>query len=220
MGHEAKPEGQPADVQVPAIPFPFQPYPAQRALMEQLYRTLERGHVGLFESPTGTGKSLSLICAGLCWLRDRQRKDDAGEPDPAVAERRRLEKEQEAVEAQQGQDGGGGGAGGGGAAAAAPAASLPFASSKIVKKTVVGACVRADLTWLAGARVSSFFSFPLIHPLFSPPFLCVHAQSRTGCGTTGRRRSGRRRRSGGGWSRSGAWRCRPGWWRRGRRGTG
>ncbi len=66
------------------IPFPFQPYPAQQALMQQLYRTLETGHVGLFESPTGTGKSLSLICASLHWLKERQRKDDAGEADPLL----------------------------------------------------------------------------------------------------------------------------------------
>ena len=49
--------------------------------MQELYQTLDSGHVGLFESPTGTGKSLSLICAGLYWLKERQRKDDAGEDD-------------------------------------------------------------------------------------------------------------------------------------------
>lgn len=113
------------------IPFPFQPYPPQRQLMQQLYRTMEQGHVGLFESPTGTGKSLSLICAGLCWLRDRQRKEDAGEPDPAVAERQRLEKERERGEGKGGAGGGGGGS--------HVAPSLPFASSKIVKNVVVGA---------------------------------------------------------------------------------
>jgi hypothetical protein len=53
--------------------------------MQQLYQTLDTGHVGLFESPTGTGKSLSLICAGLYWLKERQRKDDAGEDDPVAA---------------------------------------------------------------------------------------------------------------------------------------
>lgn len=53
--------------------------------MQQLYQTLDTGHVGLFESPTGTGKSLSLICAGLYWLKERQRKDDSGEDDPVAA---------------------------------------------------------------------------------------------------------------------------------------
>jgi len=36
--------------------------------MGRLYETLERGHIGLFESPTGTGKTMSLIVASLTWL--------------------------------------------------------------------------------------------------------------------------------------------------------
>ena len=48
--------------------FPFPPYPIQSALMGRLYETLERGHIGLFESPTGTGKTMSLIVASLTWL--------------------------------------------------------------------------------------------------------------------------------------------------------
>ncbi|KAJ8556860.1 hypothetical protein ON010_g9103 [Phytophthora cinnamomi] len=36
--------------------------------MRQLWDTLERGHCGIFESPTGTGKSISLICGALTWL--------------------------------------------------------------------------------------------------------------------------------------------------------
>ena len=38
--------------------------------MTQLYHTLDRGGLGIFESPTGTGKSLSLICGALKWLKD------------------------------------------------------------------------------------------------------------------------------------------------------
>ena len=36
------------------FPFPFQPYSIQKDFMRELYLTLERGHVGIFESPTGT----------------------------------------------------------------------------------------------------------------------------------------------------------------------
>jgi chromosome transmission fidelity protein 1 len=54
--------------------------------MQQLYQTLDTGHVGLFESPTGTGKSLSLICAGLYWLKERQRKAGLFEKGRAAAE--------------------------------------------------------------------------------------------------------------------------------------
>ncbi|CAN6634625.1 ATP-dependent DNA helicase Chl1p [Trichomonascus vanleenenianus] len=41
--------------------------------MQALYETLEDKKVGIFESPTGTGKTLSLICASMSWLRDYKR---------------------------------------------------------------------------------------------------------------------------------------------------
>lgn len=37
-----------------AFPFPFTPYSIQEDFMRELYLTLERGQVGIFESPTGT----------------------------------------------------------------------------------------------------------------------------------------------------------------------
>ncbi|XP_063785267.1 ATP-dependent DNA helicase DDX11 isoform X2 [Pseudophryne corroboree] len=56
------------------FPFPFQPYPIQERFMRELYRVLETGKIGIFESPTGTGKSLSLICGSLAWLRNFEEK--------------------------------------------------------------------------------------------------------------------------------------------------
>lgn len=38
----------------PSIPFPFEPYDVQRQLMRKIYETLEKGGIGIFESPTGT----------------------------------------------------------------------------------------------------------------------------------------------------------------------
>ncbi|KAM6960985.1 ATP-dependent DNA helicase DDX11 [Aplochiton taeniatus] len=63
----------------PNFPFPYQPYTIQQEFMQALYAALENGKVGIFESPTGTGKSLSLICGALSWLRDHeeQRKQEA-----------------------------------------------------------------------------------------------------------------------------------------------
>ncbi|XP_062276956.1 ATP-dependent DNA helicase DDX11 [Scomber scombrus] len=46
--------------------------------MQALYGALDQSKVGIFESPTGTGKSLSLICGALSWLTDfeeRRRKE-------------------------------------------------------------------------------------------------------------------------------------------------
>ncbi|NWU83404.1 DDX11 helicase, partial [Onychorhynchus coronatus] len=54
------------------FPFPYTPYRIQEQFMEALYGALEAGRVGIFESPTGTGKSLSLICGALSWLRDSE----------------------------------------------------------------------------------------------------------------------------------------------------
>ncbi|NXM79598.1 DDX11 helicase, partial [Oenanthe oenanthe] len=56
------------------FPFPYAPYRIQEQFMQALYGALEAGRVGIFESPTGTGKSLSLICGALSWLRDWEEK--------------------------------------------------------------------------------------------------------------------------------------------------
>ncbi|EQC25734.1 hypothetical protein SDRG_16396 [Saprolegnia diclina VS20] len=48
--------------------FPFPPYSIQESLMKELYEAIDERKIGIFESPTGTGKSLSLICGTLTWL--------------------------------------------------------------------------------------------------------------------------------------------------------
>ncbi|CAK9440381.1 uncharacterized protein LODBEIA_P44810 [Lodderomyces beijingensis] len=60
---------------------PFTPYDIQVQFMDALYDTLDNGYkIGLFESPTGTGKTLSIICSSMTWLRDykRNRKTASG----------------------------------------------------------------------------------------------------------------------------------------------
>ncbi|KAK3346399.1 helicase C-terminal domain-containing protein [Lasiosphaeria hispida] len=61
----------------PQIDFhhPFTPYDVQLDFMRAAYGVLEAGNgqVGILESPTGTGKSLSLICSALTWLRNHKR---------------------------------------------------------------------------------------------------------------------------------------------------
>ena len=70
----AKPPREAADAgSARAFPaFPFRPYDIQLDLMRGLYDVLERGGIGIFESPTGTGKTLSVLCSSLHWLEVRR----------------------------------------------------------------------------------------------------------------------------------------------------
>jgi hypothetical protein len=56
-------------LQVEGVPvsFPFAPYPQQLRLMQTLVRGLQAGQAShsLVESPTGTGKTLCMLCAVL-----------------------------------------------------------------------------------------------------------------------------------------------------------
>lgn len=52
--------------------FPFEPYDVQRAYIESVIKALNSGQNALLESPTGTGKTLSLLCSTLAWLQSRK----------------------------------------------------------------------------------------------------------------------------------------------------
>lgn len=54
---------------------PYTPYSVQLEFMRTAYSVLSKGQgqIGILESPTGTGKSLSLICSAVTWLRDHKR---------------------------------------------------------------------------------------------------------------------------------------------------
>lgn len=58
------------EVTISGIPvsFPFEPYDVQRAYMEKVIESLQNNTNALLESPTGTGKTLSLLCSSLAWL--------------------------------------------------------------------------------------------------------------------------------------------------------
>ncbi|CAH2105474.1 unnamed protein product [Euphydryas editha] len=58
----------------PVFSFPFKPYKIQEKFMNELYFTIENRYCGIFESPTGTGKSLSICCGALQWLKDNNKK--------------------------------------------------------------------------------------------------------------------------------------------------
>lgn len=50
--------------------FPGTPYDVQQDFMKELYDCLSSFKVGIFESPTGTGKSLSIVCGSFKWFKD------------------------------------------------------------------------------------------------------------------------------------------------------
>lgn len=51
-----------------SVDFPFEPYDVQKAYMEKVIQSLESNQNAMLESPTGTGKTLSLLCSSLAWL--------------------------------------------------------------------------------------------------------------------------------------------------------
>lgn len=48
--------------------FPFTPYPNQLKFSKELYKVIDEGNIGIFESPTGTGKSMAMIIGAFSWL--------------------------------------------------------------------------------------------------------------------------------------------------------
>lgn len=49
------------------VEFPFEAYPCQLDYMGQVIEALQGRKNALLESPTGTGKTLCLLCATLAW---------------------------------------------------------------------------------------------------------------------------------------------------------
>ncbi|KAJ8280941.1 hypothetical protein GJAV_G00061310 [Gymnothorax javanicus] len=56
------------------IDFPCKAYPSQLAMMNSIVRGLNHGQHCLLESPTGSGKSLALLCSTLAWQQAQHAK--------------------------------------------------------------------------------------------------------------------------------------------------
>ncbi|KAG2145902.1 DNA repair helicase [Suillus clintonianus] len=62
----------------PAFPYD-PPYSIQIDLMRHVYTSIEKRQVTIVESPTGTGKTLSLLCSSLSWLVDEKNRARNGQ---------------------------------------------------------------------------------------------------------------------------------------------
>ncbi|KAF3450756.1 hypothetical protein FNV43_RR06845 [Rhamnella rubrinervis] len=63
--------------------FPYKPYSIQIDFMNALYHSLNVGGVSMLESPTGTGKTLSMICSALQWVVDRREQQKSNKENSA-----------------------------------------------------------------------------------------------------------------------------------------
>uniref|UniRef100_A0A5S6R2Y3 Regulator of telomere elongation helicase 1 homolog n=1 Tax=Trichuris muris TaxID=70415 RepID=A0A5S6R2Y3_TRIMR len=54
------------------VQFPFEPYNCQMELMRRVISCLEQGANAVLESPTGTGKTVALLCSTIAWLKSRR----------------------------------------------------------------------------------------------------------------------------------------------------
>ncbi|XP_014903648.1 Fanconi anemia group J protein [Poecilia latipinna] len=60
------------------VHFPCKAYPSQLAMMNSIMRGLNYGQHCLLESPTGSGKSLALLCSALGWQQAQMAKVKEG----------------------------------------------------------------------------------------------------------------------------------------------
>ena len=56
--------------------FPYKPYPPQEKYMKKIIFTLKnKGNISALESPTGTGKTLCLLCSVFAWAKHNKEKN-------------------------------------------------------------------------------------------------------------------------------------------------
>lgn len=62
------------------VEFPKDPYACQVDYMQKVLQAITEGHNALLESPTGTGKTLSLLCSTLAWQVHARKESKASKP--------------------------------------------------------------------------------------------------------------------------------------------
>ena len=61
------------EVNVSPTDFPFTPYQGQIDFSNDFYNLIQQGGLGIFESPTGTGKSMGIIMGSCKWLENNEK---------------------------------------------------------------------------------------------------------------------------------------------------
>ncbi|XP_063703701.1 regulator of telomere elongation helicase 1 homolog [Culicoides brevitarsis] len=64
------------------VHFPFEPYEVQRNYMSKVIEALQGSTNAVLESPTGTGKTLCLLCSSLAWLQTKKAQVQASKLKP------------------------------------------------------------------------------------------------------------------------------------------
>ncbi|KAK1785995.1 hypothetical protein P4O66_017747 [Electrophorus voltai] len=70
------------------IHFPCKAYPSQLAMMNSIIRGLNHRQHCLLESPTGSGKSLALLCSALAWQQAQYGKSDQDKGSPSCDDKK------------------------------------------------------------------------------------------------------------------------------------
>jgi Rad3-related DNA helicase len=79
------------------VEFPFEPYESQRQIIETTVRAITQKQNAMMESPTGTGKTLALLCGPLSWQKYVKAKDKQRESEMAKVANERKTTESDAA---------------------------------------------------------------------------------------------------------------------------
>ena len=78
--------------------FPHKPYGPQIAFMDKTLEALESKKHALLESPTGTGKTLALLCSTLAWQKKQKEEMRKKKEERALNGQEEEEEEEERPE--------------------------------------------------------------------------------------------------------------------------
>ncbi|PRP75077.1 hypothetical protein PROFUN_03913 [Planoprotostelium fungivorum] len=85
------------------VSFPFTPYTSQCAVMSRVLEAMSNSKNALLESPTGTGKTLSLLCSTLAWQSIEKKQVQTLRAERAASSKnKKSEKEREQKEGETG----------------------------------------------------------------------------------------------------------------------